>query len=256
MGRTACPSRQTRSNSLRHGTCLTARMYLPPHFAASHTDALALIRQYPLGALVHVHGGGLDANHIPWELEADTTNLRLIGHVARANPLYTQLHDGAAVLVIFQAEQAYVSPNWYPSKHTTHRQVPTWNYRVVHVHGTVCLHDDRKWVLGAVGKLTRTHEAPKTRARNRKMVGKLTRTHEARAQSALPQAAGPWKIKDAPPDYLDAMLAHIVGIEVVIERIEAKFKLSQNRSAEDRNSAAEAVSAAGTPLLGDAMRPD
>lgn len=156
--------------------------------------------------------------------------------MARANPLCTQLHDGAAVLVIFQAEQAYVSPNWYPSKHTTHRQVPTWNYRVVHVHGTVCLHDDRKWVLGAVGK--------------------LTRTHEARAQSALPQAAGPWKIKDAPPDYLDAMLAHIVGIEVVIERIEAKFKLSQNRSDADRSSAAEAVSAAGTPLLGDAMRPD
>lgn len=237
MGRTACPSRQTRSNSLRHGTCLTARMYLPPHFAASHTDALALIRQYPLGALVHLHSGGLDANHIPWELEMPEGGpARLIGHVARANPLCTQLHDGAAVLVIFQAEQAYVSPNWYPSKHTTHRQVPTWNYRVVHVHGTMRLHDDRKWVLGAVGK--------------------LTRTHEARAQSALPQAAGPWKIKDAPPDYLDAMLAHIVGIEVVIERIEAKFKLSQNRSAEDRNSAAEAVSAAGTPLLGDAMRPD
>lgn len=211
-------------------------MYLPPHFAASHADACALIRQYPLGALVHVHGGGLDANHIPWELEADASNPRLIGHVARANPLCTQLHDGAAVLVIFQAEQAYVSPNWYPSKHTTHRQVPTWNYRVVHVHGTVRLHDDRKWVLGAVGK--------------------LTRTQEARTQTHLPHTAGPWKIKDAPPDYLDAMLAHIVGIEVVIERIEAKFKLSQNRSVEDRSSAAEAVSAAGTPLLGDAMRPD
>ena len=209
-------------------------MYLPPHFAASHADACALIRQYPLGALVHVHGGGLDANHIPWELEADASNPRLIGHVARANPLCTQLHDGAAVLVIFQAEQAYVSPNWYPSKHTTHRQVPTWNYRVVHVHGTVRLHDDRKWVLGAVGK--------------------LTRTQEARTQTHLPHTAGPWKIKDAPPDYLDAMLAHIVGIEVHIERIEAKFKLSQNRSAEDRSSAAEAVSAAGTPLLGDAMR--
>lgn len=210
-------------------------MYLPPHFAASHADACALIRQYPLGALVHVHGGGLDANHIPWELETPEGGpARLIGHVARANPLCAQLQDGAPVLVIFQAEQAYVSPNWYPSKHATNRQVPTWNYRVAHVHGTVHLHDDRKWVLGAVGK--------------------LTRTHEARAQSALPQAAGPWKIKDAPPDYLDTMLAHIVGIEVHIERIEAKFKLSQNRSAEDRSSAAEAVSAAGTPLLGDAMR--
>lgn len=212
-------------------------MYLPPHFAASHTDALALIRQYPLGALVHVHGGGLDANHIPWELETPEGGpARLIGHVARANPLYTQLHDGAAVLVIFQAEQAYVSPNWYPSKHTTHRQVPTWNYRVVHVHGTVRLHDDRKWVLGAVGK--------------------LTRTQEARTQTHLPHTAGPWKIKDAPPDYLDAMLAQIVGVEVEIQRIEAKFKLSQNRSDADRSSAADALSAAGSPLLGDAMRPD
>lgn len=210
-------------------------MYLPPHFAASHADACALIRQYPLGALVHVHSGGLDANHIPWELEMPEGGpARLIGHVARANPLCTQLHDGAAVLVIFQAEQAYVSPNWYPSKHTTHRQVPTWNYRVVHVHGTVRLHDDRKWVLGAVGK--------------------LTRTQETQTQTRLAHTAGPWKIKDAPPDYLDAMLAHIVGIEVHIERIEAKFKLSQNRSAEDRSSAAEAVSAAGMPLLGDAMR--
>lgn len=211
-------------------------MYLPPHFAASHADACALIRQYPLGALVHVHGGGLDANHIPWELEADASNPRLIGHVARANPLCTQLHDGAAVLVIFQAEQAYVSPNWYPSKHATNRQVPTWNYRVAHVHGTVRLHDDRKWVLGAVGK--------------------LTRTQGARTQTHLPHTAGPWKIKDAPPDYLDAMLAQIVGVEVEIQRIEAKFKLSQNRSDADRSSAAEAVSAAGSPLLGDAMRPD
>lgn len=210
-------------------------MYLPPHFAASHADACALIRQYPLGALVHVHGGGLDANHIPWELETPEGGpARLIGHVARANPLCAQLQDGAPVLVIFQAEQAYVSPNWYPSKHATNRQVPTWNYRVAHVHGTVHLHDDRKWVLGAVGK--------------------LTRTHEAQTQTCLPHAAGPWQIKDAPPDYLDTMLAHIVGIEVHIERIEAKFKLSQNRSAEDRSSAAEAVSAAGTPLLGDAMR--
>lgn len=212
-------------------------MYLPPHFAASHADACALIRQYPLGALVHVHGGGLDANHIPWELETPEGGpARLIGHVARANPLCAQLQDGAPVLVIFQAEQAYVSPNWYPSKHATNRQVPTWNYRVVHVHGTVCLHDDRKWVLGAVGK--------------------LTRTQEARTQTHLPHTAGPWKIKDAPPDYLDAMLAQIVGVEVEIQRIEAKFKLSQNRSDADRSSAADALSAAGTPLLGDAMRPD
>jgi len=140
------------------------------------------------------------------------------------------------VLVIFQAEQAYISPNWYPSKHATHQQVPTWNYRVVHVHGRLQLHDDRKWVLGAVGK--------------------LTRTHEARTQGVVPHAAGAWKIKDAPPDYLERQLAHIVGIEIAITRVQAKFKLSQNRSAEDRHEAATSVAAAGHPALGAAMQGD
>ncbi|MFN4034615.1 FMN-binding negative transcriptional regulator [Comamonas aquatica] len=212
-------------------------MYLPAHFAANTADAYDLIRQHPLGALVHQHAGGLDANHLPWELETpEAAPARLIGHVARANPLLEQLHDGVDVLVIFQAEQAYISPNWYPSKHATHQQVPTWNYRVVHVHGRLQLHDDRKWVLGAVGK--------------------LTRTHEARTQGVVPHAAGAWKIKDAPPDYLERQLAHIVGIEIAITRVQAKFKLSQNRSAGDRHAAATSVAAAGHPALGAAMQGD
>lgn len=209
-------------------------MYTPPHFAPSDQEALDLIRQHPLGALVHVHAGGLDANHIPWELEEQRAPARLIGHIARANPLCGQLQDGMPVLVIFQAEDAYISPNWYPSKHLTHQQVPTWNYRVVHIHGKVRLHDDKKWVLGAVGKLTRTHE-----------------TH---AQAVLPHAAGAWKIKDAPADYLERQLSNIVGIEVEVERIEAKFKLSQNRSDEDRSNAASQVAATGHIALGAAMQ--
>lgn len=210
-------------------------MYTPVHFHAPTSDAYALVRCHPLGALVHAHDGLLDANYLPWELETpDQAPARLIGHIARANPLATQLRDGSQVLVIFRAEEGYISPNWYPSKHESHQQVPTWNYRVVHVHGTVRLHDDKKWVLGAVGK--------------------LTRTHEARTQEALPHAAGAWKIKDAPIDYLERQLAHIVGIEVQIDRIEAKFKLSQNRSSADRDSAAEQVSATGNNALGTAMR--
>lgn len=213
-------------------------MYTPAHFAASTADAYDLIRTYPLGTLVHTHAGGLEANHLPWELvipgEPDAAPACLIGHVARANPLLQQLHDGAQVLVIFQAEQGYISPNWYPSKHAHHRQVPTWNYRVVHVHGTLRLHDDAKWVLGAVGK--------------------LTRTHEQRTQAALPHDAGAWKIKDAPADYLATQLANIVGVELEIARIEAKFKLSQNRDAQDRTHAAQQVASAGHPALAAAMQ--
>lgn len=209
-------------------------MYTPAHFQASDADAFHLIRTHPLGALMHVHANGLDANHIPWELETpDQAPARLIGHIARANPLCAQLQDGTQVLVIFQAEQGYISPNWYPSKHEHHKLVPTWNYRVVHIHGTVRLHDDKKWVLAAIGKLTRTHEQ---------------RTHHA-----LPHAAGPWKIKDTPPEHLESLLANIVGIEIAVQRIEAKFKLSQNRSQADMHSAATQVSAAGNPALGTAM---
>lgn len=213
-------------------------MYIPPHFAPTQPhDAQALIRAHPLGALVHLHADGLDANHLPWVLETpEHAPQRLIGHIARANPLAMQLQESAAVLVIFRADDAYVSPNWYPSKHATHEQVPTWNYRVVHVHGTVHLHDDKKWVLSAVGK--------------------LTRTHEAQTQALLPHAAGAWKIKDAQPDYLDQQLGNIVGVEVLITRIEAKFKLSQNRSAQDRAGAAAGVIATGHPTLGAAIRPD
>ena len=209
-------------------------MYIPNHFAASTADAFDLIRSYPLGALVHAHASGLDANHLPWELDTSATPARLIGHIARANPLCDQLQDGQQVLVIFQAENGYISPNWYPSKHASHQQVPTWNYRVVHIHGTVRLNDDKKWVLGAVGK--------------------LTRTHEVRTQAALPHAAGAWKIKDAQADYLERQLGNIVGIEVNIQRIEAKFKLSQNRTDEDRASAATQVSATGHTALGVAMQ--
>lgn len=210
-------------------------MYTPEHFAASADDAYDLIRHHPLGTLVYVHAGGLDANPIPWELElAASGPPRLIGHVARANPLCAQLPAGAQVLVVFQAEQGYISPNWYPSKQATHQQVPTWNYRVVHVHGRVQLHEDPKWALGTVGK--------------------LTRTQEHRAQAALPHPGGAWKIKDAPPDYLTAQLAKIVGVEITITRVEAKFKLSQNRSHTDRTSAAAQVSAASLPALGAHMR--
>ena len=205
-------------------------MYLPAHFAETHTDTLHhLITQNPLGALVVAGPDGLDANHIPFELDNQLgEHGTLRAHVARANPVWQQVDNGAPVLVIFQAEQGYISPNWYPTKHETHRQVPTWNYRVVHVHGNIQIRDDEKYVRGVIGRLTREHER---------------RTGDAR----------PWKMADSEPTYIDGMVRAIVGVEIAITRITGKFKLSQNKEARDQQGAIDALRAHDNPALSDAM---
>lgn len=115
-------------------------MYIPAHFAMPDAQTMQqIIRAHPLGVLVTLSAQGLDANHIPFELDAEAGVLT--GHVARANPVWQQCGDGADVLVVFRASEGYVSPNWYPSKHETHRLVPTWNYEVVHVHGRLTVQD-------------------------------------------------------------------------------------------------------------------
>ena len=204
-------------------------MYVPPHFAIKNPQDLhAIIREHPLGALVTVGPDGLDANHIPFEFDPAHGTLGLLtAHVARANPVWQQCKDGADVLVIFRGNESYISPNWYPSKHETHRQVPTWNYEVVHVHGRLTVMDEQKFVRRVVARLTREHEVNEPR---------------------------PWKMGDSPPDYIDGMLRAIVGIEIEIKRIEGKAKLSQNRETRDRLNAAETLRAKGREGLGSAMR--
>jgi transcriptional regulator len=204
-------------------------MYLPAHFALTDRDALhGLIRDHPLGTLVRTGAAGLDADHLPFELDPSRGEHGVLtAHVARANPLWRELATGTEVLVLFRAAAGYVSPSWYPSKHETHRQVPTWNYQVVHAHGTLVVRDDERFVRGVVARLTRTHEA------------------------AEPT---PWKMGDAPADYLDAMLKSIVGIEVEVRRLEGKAKLSQNKDERDRLGAVDALEARGRTALADAMR--
>lgn len=201
-------------------------MYVPAHFAENRTEALhQLIRDYSLGALVVLGPEGLDANHLPFELApAQGPQGTLIAHVARANPLWQDIADGSEVLVIFRAEQAYVSPNWYPSKHELHRQVPTWNYRVVHAHGRLRIRDDEKFVRGVVGRLTRIHEAQAEPLR-------------------------PWKMSDSSRDHIDQMLAAIVGIEIEITRLTGKSKISQNREERDSRGAAENLRERGQEAL-------
>jgi transcriptional regulator len=205
-------------------------MYLPAHFNETRSEELlGLISRHPLGALVVNGPEGLDANHVPFEFMAQPGGQgTLIAHVARANPLWKEVTDGAEALVIFRAEHAYVSPNWYPSKHETHRQVPTWNYRVVHVHGKIKIRDDERFVRGVVARLTRTHEG---------------RTGAER----------PWKMTDSAPEYIDRMLTAIVGIEIEITRMVGKWKVSQNRDERDRVGAAEELRKRGETVLADAI---
>ena len=204
-------------------------MYIPAHFLIQNPQDLhTILRDHPLGALVTSGPDGLDANHIPFEFDpSQGPHGLLTAHVARANPVWQQCQDGADVLVIFRGNESYISPNWYPSKHETHRQVPTWNYEVVHVHGRLTVMDEEKFVRGVVARLTREHEASEPR---------------------------PWKMGDSPPEYIAQMLKAVVGIQVEIQRIEGKAKLSQNREARDRLNAADTLLAKGAEALGKAMR--
>jgi len=204
-------------------------MYIPAHFAESRPEVLhELVRRHPLGMLVTHGAAGLDANHIPFELDAASGSLgTLAGHVARANPVWQQLRDGDEVMVVFRAADAYISPNWYPSKHEQHRQVPTWNYMVAHAHGRVRIVDDERFVRGIVGRLTKTHEASQ---------------------------AVPWKMADSPREFIDGLLQAIVGIEIEITRLEGKSKLSQNKEARDLRGAIEGLAAVGRNDVAEAMQ--
>ncbi len=204
-------------------------MYIPPHFAQANPDELhRIIRDHPLGTIVRAGGSGLDADHVPFEFDPSACPLgKLSAHVARANPLWQDCTTGTEVLVIFRGAEAYVSPNWYPSKHEAHRQVPTWNYEVVHAHGRLVIVDSERFVRGLVARLTRHHEATEPK---------------------------PWKMGDSAPEFITDLLGKIVGIEVEITAIAGKSKLSQNKEARDRLNAAETLVAKGHDELGEVMR--
>lgn len=204
-------------------------MYIPAHFAIKHSQDLhTIIREHPLGALVTLGPDGLDANHIPFEFDAGQGALgQLTAHVARANPVWQQCQEGADVLVIFRGNESYISPNWYPSKHETHRQVPTWNYEVVHAHGVMTIRDDERFLRGQAARMTRKHESREPK---------------------------PWRMGEAPPDYMEEMLKKIVGIEIQITSLIGKRKLSQNREPKDRLSAADTLEDRGHTDMAEAMR--
>jgi transcriptional regulator len=202
-------------------------MYVPAHFSVPEAEELhSLVHAHPLGVLVTNTSNGLDANHIPFEFDPkEGEHGMLRAHVARNNSVWQEVKDGDEVLVVFRGEEAYVTPSWFPSKHEFHKQVPTWNYKVVHLHGRITIRDDERFVRGMVARLTKTHEASQPK---------------------------PWKMTDAPSDYIDTMLKAIVGMEIEVTKITGKFKLSQNRELRDRLSLGEALIGQGDVALGQA----
>lgn len=207
-------------------------MYLPTHFEQTDPAALQrLMQAHPLGTLVHPGPDGADADHIPFEYDPAPGEGAPLGtlraHVARANPLWQRCASGTPVLVIFQGAEGYISPSWYPSKHEAHRQVPTWNYSVVHARGPLMVRDDVRFLRGLVARLTRRHEAGEP---------------------------VPWKMGDAPAEFIDDLLQRIVGLEIPVTSLVGKAKLSQNKSAADRAGAAEALDARQHGALARDMR--
>ena len=191
-------------------------MYVPASFAEARVDVLHdLIRAHPLGALVVLTPHGLDANHVPFEVDPEPAPFGTLRcHVARANPVWRDLLSETGALAIFQGPHTYVSPSWYPTKREHGKVVPTWNYVVVHAHGPVQVIDDRAWLRQLVERLTNHYEAPRRE---------------------------PWKVTDAPADFVDTMVNAIVGIEIPIAQLTGKWKVSQNRPAQDRAGVVEGL---------------
>jgi transcriptional regulator len=191
-------------------------MYLPTYFKESRTDVLhALMRSHPLATLVTSSESGLTANHIPIQTRSEPAPHGMLrGHIARANPLWKEYRADSEALAILQGPQVYISPSFYPAKRETGEVVPTWDYAVVHAHGTLRFVQDAAWLKAFVVELTNSHEASRQ---------------------------APWKVDDAPPPYIEKMLSLIVGFEFSIVSLTGKWKLSQNHPAANRQGVVQGL---------------
>jgi transcriptional regulator len=184
-------------------------MYLPKHHALTDPGAMqAHIEKHPLGAWVCLSDGNLVANHIPFFLDRGSGSQgRLMGHVSRANPVWRLLTSDAPSVVMFMGPHAYITPSWYPGKQAHGQVVPTWNYATVHAHGVARAVEDPDWLLDMLQRLTDAQEWPRPT---------------------------PWRVTDAPSAYIQPMLRAVIGIEITIDRLEGRLKVSQDEALADR----------------------
>jgi transcriptional regulator len=210
-------------------------MYQPPHFQETRQEILhGLVRSHPLGLLVSNGSEGPVANAIPFLLDAEAgPNGKLRAHLAKANPQWRLLADSptSPVLVVFQGADAYVTPSWYETKRETGKVVPTWNYAIVQVRGTVRVIEDADWIARQITDLTMSQEGSRET---------------------------PWAVADAPPAFIQSQIKGIVGLEIEITDISGKWKVSQNRPVADRVGVAEGlegeVQNAGAPDMASMVR--
>jgi transcriptional regulator len=197
-------------------------VYLPEQFREERPEVLhEFIRRHPLATLVCTTAEGLTANHIPMVLaERDPGATVLHGHVARGNSVWKSLAPDAPVLAIFGGADHYISPSWYPAKKEHGKVVPTWNYAVVHAHGTIQFRDDKE--------------------NTRRYVTELTDHQEGSRPDR-------WRVTDAPAKYVDSQLSGIVGFQIRVQRLTGKFKASQHRPVEERESVRAALQGEGVP---------
>jgi transcriptional regulator len=191
-------------------------MYLTKQFEETRTGVLhGFLRERPFAALVVATEEGLSVDHIPLLLDEDFAPSGVLrGHVARANPILKVAPVNMDAVAIFQGPHHYITPSWYATKQETGKVVPTWNYVVVHAYGRLKFVDDEAWLRGHVQQLTDRHEGKREL---------------------------PWKVSDAPEDYISKLVGGIVGVEMPIARLVGKWKLGQNRPEADQRGMVEGL---------------
>jgi transcriptional regulator len=201
-------------------------MYVPTLFRETDVPTIhAAIRAAGLATLVTTGPDGIIATPLPLLLDPEPAPYgTLLGHVARANPQWHRSAPDVDALAMFKGADAYVTPSWYATKRATGKVVPTWNYVAIHAYGRVEFIEDAEWLRGLVTRLTERHEGAREK---------------------------PWAVSDAPADFIRSQLKGIVGVRLPIARLEGKWKMSQNRSAEDRAGVVEGLNAEGNPTVAD-----
>jgi transcriptional regulator len=201
---------------------IEVEMYIPKANEEKRVSVMhALMLSEPLGALVTLGTSGLFASHVPMVLEDDGSEFGLLKcHISRANTQWRDVAPAVDALAIFAGHQHYISPTWYPETKEHGKEVPTWNYVVVHAYGPLKVIQDVDWLLAHVKSLTDVHEA------------------------GSPE---PWKVSDAPEDFIRSLLHGIIGLELPIRRLEGKWKVSQNRTDRERQGVVEGLNKLNTP---------